>query len=337
MLFSSKERSISSDSSAQRTSPHLLQTIGWGEFKSRFGWQPRTVSTDSCHAQVLFRKLTLGFSVAYLPKGPVGHDWQTLWPKLDALCRKKRAVFLQVEPDYFDPTPSDVDPAWFSSFSEEPHTIQPRRTILIDLRLDEEALLAAMKQKTRYNIRLAEKKGVSVRQSQDLEAFYALTQTTGTRDGFSVHSFAYYKTVFDLFSPHDQCFLLEAVHEGKLLAALMLFVLGERAWYFYGASDDKSRNLMPTYLLQWEAMRLAKTKGALSYDLWGVPDEDEVVLERDFTSRSDGLWGVYRFKRGFGGELKRSAPAYIKVYNPLLYKVYQWMRKRGKAGNNAAG
>ncbi len=315
---------------------HLLQTPGWGEFKSRFGWQPHVVENAACSAQVLVRKIALGFSVAYLPKGPVGHDWHTLLPKIDTLCRQHKAVFLQVEPDYFEPTPPEVDPSWFTGFAQQPHTIQPRRTILIDLRPAEETLLAAMKQKTRYNIRLAEKKGVSVRQSQDLEAFYELTQTTGTRDGFAVHSAAYYKTVFDIFSPKDQCFLLEAVYEGRVLAGLMLFVCGERAWYLYGASDDESRNLMPTYLLQWEAMRLAKAKGALSYDLWGVPDEDEEVLERDFATRSDGLWGVYRFKRGFGGELKRSAPAFIKVYNPLLYKLYQWMRSRGKAGNNAA-
>ena len=319
------------------TTAHLLQTPGWGEFKSRFGWQTHVVETAACRAQVLIRKIALGFSVAYLPKGPVGHDWHTLLPKLDALCRQRKAVFLQVEPDCFEPIPPELDLSRSSGFIKESHPIQPRRTILIDLQPDEETLLAAMKQKTRYNIRLAEKKGVVVRQSQDLEAFYELTQTTGTRDGFAVHSSAYYKTVFDIFSPNDQCFLLEAVHEGKVLAALMLFVLEERAWYFYGASDDESRNLMPTYLLQWEAMRLAKAKGALSYDLWGVPDEDEEVLERNFTARSDGLWGVYRFKRGFGGEVRRTAPAFIKVYKPLLYRIYQWMRSRGKAGNNAAG
>lgn len=337
MLSPIDERATPATSGTLATSAHLLQTLGWGEFKSHFGWQPHIISAETCRAQVLIRKIVLGFSIAYLPKGPVGQDWQTLWPKLDALCRQQKAVFLQIEPDYFEPTPSEVDPAWFTGFSQEPYTIQPRRTIVVDLQPDEEALLAAMKQKTRYNIRLAEKKGVSVRLSQDLDAFYALTQTTGTRDGFSVHSFAYYKTVFGIFAPNDQCFLLEAVHDGKVLATLMLFVLGERAWYFYGASDDESRNLMPTYLLQWEAMRLAKAKGARSYDLWGVPDEDEEVLERDFTSRTDGLWGVYRFKRGFGGELKRSAPAYIKVYHSLLYKVYQCIRKRGKAGNDAAG
>ncbi len=81
---------------------------------------------------------------------------------------------------------------------------------------------------------------------------------------------------------------------------------------------------MPAYLLQWEAMRWAKSKGAEEYDLWGVPDEDEITLESQFESRQDGLWGVYRFKRGFGGKILRAAPALDKVYNPLLYKLYLW-------------
>jgi len=318
------------------SSAHLLQSPEWGEFKSRFGWRAHLVTASDCWAQVLFRKVALAYTVAYIPKGPVGSGWDGLWPAVDALCRQNRAVFLQVEPDFFEPAPAEIDLRWFNDFVIEPHTIQPRRTVLVDLRADEADLLAAMKQKTRYNIRLAEKKGVRVSQSNDLEAFYALTQITGARDRFAVHSFAYYKTVFDLFAPKDQCFLLVAVHDDKPLAALMLFVLDERAWYFYGASDDESRNLMPTYLLQWEAMKLAKAKGAVSYDLWGVPDEDEEVLEREFMNRSDGLWGVYRFKRGFGGEIKRSAPAYIKVYNRWLYQLYLWMR-RGKADGDAAG
>ena len=106
----------------------------------------------------------------------------------------------------------------------------------------------------------------------------------------------------------------------------MLFLSGERSWYFYGASDDESRNLMPTYLLQWEAMRWSKAHGALLYDLWGIPDASAEVLEEQFMQRSDGLWGVYRFKRGFGGEVVRSVPAFIRVYKPLLYRLYQKLR-----------
>jgi peptidoglycan pentaglycine glycine transferase (the first glycine) len=109
----------------------------------------------------------------------------------------------------------------------------------------------------------------------------------------------------------------------------MVFRLGVRAWYFYGASSDEERNRMPTYLLQWEGMRWAAGQGCLEYDLWGIPDEEEAVLEEQFSNRSDGLWGVYRFKRGFGGEMTRSVGAWDRVYNPLLYRLYQfWSGRR---------
>lgn len=317
-------------------SSHLLQTPEWGAFKQVFGWDPRVVSTSSATAQILFKQLPLGLTVAYLPKGPVGSNWAELWQEADQLCKQKHAVFLQVEPDYFEPQPDWIKPQWMDGFTLEPHTFQPRRTILIDLTQEEDALLAAMKQKTRYNIRLAKKKGVVVEESADLEEFYQLTRTTGERDGFAIHSRDYYETVYKLFAPLGQCVLLRASVEGNPLAYLMLFLKDDRSWYFYGASDDASRNLMPTYLLQWEAMRIAKARGAASYDLWGIPDEDEEILEQDFTSRSDGLWGVYRFKRGFGGEVKRSAPAFVRIYKPLLYKAYQIYRaKRG--GEDAGG
>ena len=105
-------------------------------------------------------------------------------------------------------------------------------------------------------------------------------------------------------------------------------MLGERAYYFYGGSSNEERNRMPTYLLQWEAMRWAKARGATHYDLWGVPDEDEETLEANFETRDDGLWGVYRFKRGFGGKLIREPDAWDRVYSPMMYKLYQTYMSR---------
>jgi lipid II:glycine glycyltransferase (peptidoglycan interpeptide bridge formation enzyme) len=179
-----------------------------------------------------------------------------------------------------------------------------------------------MKQKTRYNIKLAEKKGVVVQPSADINSFYGLMTATGQRDGFGIHSQSYYQAAYDLFSEKDNCILNIATFEGKPLAGLMAFYSGARAWYFYGASNDEERQRMPTYLLQWETMRWAASKGCKVYDLWGVPDFEEDVLESQFSGRGDGLWGVYRFKRGFGGRLLRSAGAWDRVYNPLLYKLY---------------
>ena len=315
---------------------HILQLAGWGKLKSHFGWKPFWVANSKAAAQVLFRKLPLNFSIAYLPKGPMGRDWQELWPEIDQLCRKQHAILLQVEPDIFEESEFATESDWLAGFKVETDTIQPRRTSLVDLTQTEEEILAAMKQKTRYNIRLAEKKGVTVQLSNDLANFHRVSQVTAERDGFFVHSQAYYQKVFDYFTEGEHAALFEARLDSQALAYLMLFINGERAWYFYGASDDAYRNLMPAYLLQWEAMRYAKARGAKVYDLWGVPDEDEEKLESDFMNRSDGLWGVYRFKRGFNGRIARSLPAYIKVYKPLFYKLYQAYRNRRK-GNSHAG
>ena len=220
-----------------------------------------------------------------------------------------------------------------SSFILSKQNIQPPRTIIVDIRGSEDEILARMKQKCRYNIRLAEKKGVTVRAWDDIDSFYKMIQVTGGRDGFGVHSLEYYRRAYELFHPIGMCELLVAEFESKPLAALIVFARREakRAWYIYGASNDEERSRMPTYLLQWEAMRWARAKGAEEYDLWGVPDEDEATLEAQFENRNDGLWGVYRFKRGFGGELKRAAQAMDKVYDPLLYKLYLW-RLAGREG-----
>jgi len=314
---------------------HLLQTSSWAEFKQAFGWSAVRVRAEHCAAQILLRRLPLGLSIAYLPKGPLGTQWQELWPQVDALCRQHHAIFLQVEPDLFEPLPNEVRTLWLAGFTPEEHTVQPRRTIIVDLTQDEDQLLAAMKQKTRYNIRLAQRHGVQVLTSADLEGFYRMMQTTAQRDGFALHSADYYRRAFSIFEPQGRAVLLEAVLDQKPLAYLMAFLQHERAWYFYGASDDENRNLMPTYLLQWEAMRWAKANGAKTYDLWGIPDEDEAVLEEQFSSRSNGLWGVYRFKRGFGGQVMRSAPAFIRVYNPLLYRAYKIMQSRRQGEANA--
>jgi len=179
-----------------------------------------------------------------------------------------------------------------------------------------------MKQKTRYNIRLAEKKGVTVRAWDDIESFHKMMLLTGGRDGFGVHSLEYYRHAYELLHPKQMGELLLAEYESKPLAALFIARNGNRAYYLYGASTDEERNRMPTYILQWKAMKWAKARGCEEYDLWGVPDEDESTLEAIFEKRHDGLWGVYRFKRGFGGELKRAVQAMDRIYNPFLYWAY---------------
>lgn len=295
---------------------HLLQTGEWGELKAAFGWKAVRLLRGDAGVQILLRKLPLGFSIGYIPKA---NPDPLLWQEIDSVCRQNRAIFIKLEPDLWEGQSLGNLPLALRTSSQN---IQPPRTILVDLRGSEEEILARMKQKTRYNIRLAEKKGVDVRTWDDLESFHRMMLHTGRRDEFGVHSLEYYKRVYELMHPRQMCEILVAEHEGRPLAALFAARHGNRAWYLYGASTDEERNRMPTYLLQWEAMRWAKAHGCEEYDLWGVPDEDETTLEANFGTRHDGLWGVYRFKRGFGGQLKRAVQALDRVYHPLFYRAY---------------
>lgn len=307
---------------------HILQTAAWGDLKADFGWSVSRLVVGKSGTQILFRALPLGRTLAYIGKGPVGPVNEALWGTIDALCNKNRSIFLKVEPDSWGSKsglPDDGDFAGGSRVTE--HAIQPMRTIVVDISKTEEDILAGMKQKTRYNIRLALKRGIVIRQSSDIGEFYDILQITSQRDQFGVHTKEYYQRAFDLFSPRGECQLFEAIYDGQAIAGLLVFVHGQRAWYLYGASSEKYREYMPTYLLQWETMRWARRMGCTSYDMWGVPDHEEPDLEANFTKRSDGLWGVYRFKRGFGGELRRAAGPWDRVYSPSLYALYRgWVK-----------
>jgi len=306
---------------------HLLQTGEWGELKAAFGWQPVRIVSGEVGVQILFRKLPLGFTIGYIPKPALSKQLlvnsNSIWQEVDAICKRHHAIFIKLEPDAWEGNQSNTRSRITNyELRISPHNIQPPRTIIVDIKGSEEEILARMKQKTRYNIRLAEKKGVTVRTWDDIESFHKMMLLTGGRDGFGVHSLDYYRRAYELLHPKQMGELLLAEFEGKPLAALYVARNGNHAYYLYGASTDEERNRMPTYLLQWEAMKWAKACGCEEYDLWGVPDEDEVTLEANFEKRHDGLWGVYRFKRGFGGELKRAVQAMDRVYNPLLHWAY---------------
>ncbi|MFC2053639.1 lipid II:glycine glycyltransferase FemX [Chloroflexota bacterium] len=333
---------------------HLLQLRSWGELKSSYGWEvSHIISRSSSNhelapagAQILFRSLPLGYTLAYLPKGPVipktqpehWPEWRKLWAEVDTVCKKRRSVFLHVEPDLWvadNSTAEDKQLQWMEppdGFNNGMFSVQPVRTLLVDISGSEEQILGRMKQKTRYNIRLAGKKELSVYPSNDLESFYQLMVETSGRDEFGIHSLEYYKRAYDLFHPAGKCEVILAEFKREPIAGLMIFASGKRAWYFYGASSNKHRERMPNYLLQWEAIRWARSRGCAVYDLWGVPDEDEKALEMDFNKRSDGLWGVYRFKRGFGGQMIRSFGPWDRIYIPGIYKLIRLLVKRRAVG-----
>ncbi len=303
---------------------HLLQASEWGELKQKYSWKPVRLMVGDCYSQILFRSLPGGFSIGYIPKGPIGMVTREFIDELIHVGKKHRAIMIKIEPDGFeDETEAPKNLTNFQNLVPS-KPIQPAQTIVIDISGDEKSVLDRMKQKSRYNIHLAEKKEISVVETSDVDAFYQMMTSTGTRDGFGVHSLEYYKKAYNLFSIGGECAILTARYGGVDLASVMIFRREKRCWYFYGASTDLERNRMPVYLLQWEAIRWARNNGCVEYDLWGIPDFPEPVLEEQFTSRSDGLWGVYRFKRGFGGVVKRSNQAYDLILMPKVYKVLMW-------------
>lgn len=341
---------------AQQPGGHVLQTSLWAQLKAGFGWKGervvlRTIPSPDAPilggASILFRKLPWGQTLAYIPKGPIV-DWadpeqtRAVLTMARAAARKHHAALLKIEPEL--PASPDLSATLFGhGFHPSPQRIQPLSTIHIDLDPDSEAILARMKPKWRYNIRLAERKGVTVRDgtAADLPAIQALMMVTGERDGFGVHSAEYHVAATNLFAPAGLLTWLLAEHEGQLLAAIAVFALGRMAWYMWGASSDEGRNFMPNHALQWAAMRWARDHGCATYDLWGIPDE--VGAHPDAYAEPEnwgegGLWGVYRFKQGFGGRVVRYTGAWDLPLSPIGYALYRLgLRVRRKDGEMRRG
>ena len=312
--------------------------------------------------QILRNGFAARLSILYSPKGPL-LDWTNealrdrVLNDLQSLAKKQGAIFLKMDPDVVLGTgvPNSEGDAlhnggqavmselkqrgWVYSSDQ----IQFKNTVLIDLNLAEQEILARMKQKTRYNIRLAEKKGVSLRvgTKKDLPLLYKMYAETSIRDGFVIRDESYYKTVWETFMTGEHSSIenrkssmplaepLIAEVNNEPVAAIFVFYFAGRAYYVYGMSRDIHREKMPAYLLQWEAMKRAKAKDCNMYDLWGAPD----VFDE-----SDSMWGVYRFKEGLGGKVIRTLGAWDFAPNPLWYKMYSEiiprlldvMRSRGK-------
>ncbi len=325
---------------------HILQSTEWGAFKQRTtGWQPNPVSLTLPNqargaALILTRKVG-PFAVMYVPKGPLldYSDPAQLGAALDQIelaARRRGAIWLKIDPDVVIGTgvPGEADDqpdlvgaavtrtltarGWRYSASQ----VQYRNTITIDLSRSEDDLLKAMSQSTRYKVRYGPKHGVTVREGTmaDLPLMFRLYAHTGVRDGFLTRPEGYYVDEWGSLMQAGLAHALIAEHEGVALAHVILFHFGRTCWYFYGASGDEQRNLMPTYALQWEAMRWAKTNGYAIYDFWGAPE---------IFDDSDGMWGVYGFKRGFGGTVLRTMGAWDYAPNRIMYALYTEAVPRG--------
>jgi peptidoglycan pentaglycine glycine transferase (the first glycine) len=323
----------------------ILQTREWGNVKSKFGWHSEYLvwkdptGKIEAAALVLSKEVRLPiiqkkFVTIYVPQGPLfdwsgkGHREKVLEGILE-YANEKGAFSVKIDPEIVYWIGEDVDTTnqkyisaqKFRSYLEKngwvfsPQQIQFRNTAWIELDRSEEELLAAMKQKTRYNIRLAQRKAVSVREAgvDDLEILYQMYLETSVRDGFIIRPKEYYFEVWSQFITAGMATPLIADVDKTPVAGLVLFHFGERSWYIYGMSTDNHREKMPNYLLQWEAIRKSKKLGCRIYDLWGAPE---------IFNEEDGLWGVYRFKQGLGCEAVQRLGAYDFAFKKFAYKIF---------------
>jgi lipid II:glycine glycyltransferase (peptidoglycan interpeptide bridge formation enzyme) len=311
---------------------HFLQSSAWASLRTAQGWSARRfeVRDDGGGlvggAQVLTRR-SRGGAVAYVPRGPVcepgGAAWSALLPAMRESLRGD-AVALRLEPHWADDHAART--ALSAAGLREAKPTQPASTLLIDLSVGDEQLLAGMKQKWRYNVRLASRRGVVVEEGgrAETDEFERLMAVTAERDDFPHREAGYYTEVLRALGAAGRLYV--ARYEGEMLAGIVVVHFGDTATYLYGASSDAERQRMPNHLLQWVAMKRARESGCRWYDMWGVPDElGEAAVKGDDPAAvplgSGGLWGVWGFKRGFGGQVVKYVGAWDDVYAEGRYLV----------------
>lgn len=329
--ISATERERFNEFCARGVKSHILQGYEWGEIKSHTGWEPiRLVLEESgeivAAITILKRRIPgLGRTIFYAPRGPIADltDRPVMKALLDGVrrvARQHRAIFLKIDPD-IEVTAGAVTSALKEyGFAANQHGanfegVQPRFVMRLPLDKPLDDLLAAMHQKWRYNIRLAERKGVTIRNANrdDLRPWYAVLLETATRDRFLVRSYSYFEQLWDYLVERGYARLFLAEYEGKIIAGTLAFLFGDKCWYIYGASSNEHRNVMPNYLLQWEMIKWAKEKGCALYDFRGVSGD----LNPD-----NPLYGLYRFKQGFGANLVEFIGEYDLIYDPLMHWLW---------------
>ncbi|GAW93776.1 lipid II:glycine glycyltransferase FemX [Calderihabitans maritimus] len=332
-LITAEERNKYNHFVSRHPKGHILQSYEWGEVKSKTGWKPLRLVVEQegkivGAISILMRQVPIGGkTIFYAPRGPVVDlDRQDLldflWAEVKKLARQHGAIFLKIDPDvpsqnlefkeYLIKTgfrPADKE-AGFEG-------IQPKYVFRLDITPSLDELMANFHQKTRYNIRLAIRRGVKVKsecQKEDLRVFYRILLETAERDKFLVRSYDYFAILWDELVERGLANLFMAYYQDEPIAGTLAFIFGDKAWYLYGASSNRYRNVMPNYLLQWTMIQWAKAKGCTMYDFRGVPGD---------LSEDNPLYGLYRFKKGFGGKYTEFVGEYDLVFSPLYYWLWK--------------
>ena len=306
----------------------VLQSWQWGEFKAGYGWKPyRLIVEDDGRAtagvQLLCRRLPLGRSLLYAPRGPLldfadRESAAVLDEAIRKIAKDEKALFFKIDPALPD-TPENRELLKSHKYQKAPNHIQPSCTYILDLTPDSDKLLASFASKTRYNIRLSLRKGVEVRDMtnpEGAEIFHSLLSTTAERDKFRARPVDYYGKIIDLFKDDKLAVakLFLAYYNDTPVAGVFTLRYGSQLWYMYGASDNRHRNVMPNYALHWHTIQWAKEAGIESYDLWGIPENP---------NPESPLFGVYRFKSGFNGQRVCWAGCLDRPFSPGGYFLFK--------------
>ncbi|HEY3316477.1 MAG TPA: peptidoglycan bridge formation glycyltransferase FemA/FemB family protein [Bacillota bacterium] len=312
---------------------HILQSYEWGEIKAKTGWTPiRLLVEDRSGPRgavsILRRDLPyVGRTIFYSPRGPVldyrdTEAFDCLITQVRRLAPENRAIMWKIDPDVEAHRQDVRDHLKSRGFGlndrgADFEGVQPRFVFRLALEKSLDDLFADFASKTRYNIRLAGRKGVAVRVAvrADLPEFYRILLETARRDRFLVRSFDYFTDLWDHLVERGLARLFVAELEGRMIAGTLAFIFGDKAWYIYGASANDAREVMPNYALQWEMIRWAKESGCVMYDFRGVSGD---------LDPNNPLYGLYRFKKGFSGQFTEFIGEYDLVFSPLVYWMWNW-------------
>ncbi len=313
---------------------HFLQLWEWGQVKRGTGWEPLPLVLEQdgeIKASLLILKRRLPIPglkkcIFYSPRGPLAdpdneEHIMALFQGAARVAKEEGAIFLKIDPDISCNKRNFQEIIRKAGFKKNEtglnfEGVQPNFVFRLDVTPSETDLLKKMHSKWRYNIRLAGKKGVKVRQAEkedDLELFYVLLQETAQRDKFLIRGYEYFAWIWEYMVKNRLANIFLAEYQGELVAATLAMVCAGKVWYLYGASSNQYRNVMPNYLIQWEMIRWAREQGCSMYDFRGVSGD----LDED-----NPLYGLYRFKKGFSGELVEFMGEWDKVYSPFFYWLW---------------
>jgi len=307
----------------------ILQTRAWGEFKRAHRWAPRYLVAEGARtvAILVLRHSLPGLgALGYVPKGPGVATVEELAPLVDGLRASAGGAFaIKIEPEIKQ---SDASVAGLRSLGLEKsrHDVQiSRATIIVDLRPDEDSLIASFKPKCRYNIRLAARRGVTVApvplDDRSIDTMYSLMASTRDRAGFTLRSRAYFAGYWRLHEAAGQGQLFLASLDGQVLAGVFVTFVGRKAWYKDGGSTKEHSDAMAPHLLQWEVMRWLRARGIESYDLVAVPPRAEL-------DPAHRLFGLYRFKSGFSETITEFVGTWDLPIRPRRYTAWNVIAER---------